>query len=100
MCLAVPARVIALLPGQRAQVDLGGVVKEVSVALVDDLAAGDYVILHVGHALSRLDAEEAERTLALIADLAASGEEAESEAEAEATSPPAPPSRRPEDTPS
>ena len=69
MCLAVPARVIALHDETSATVELGGVRKDVSVALLDDVAVGDYVILHVGHALSRLDPAEAERTLALIAEL-------------------------------
>jgi hydrogenase expression/formation protein HypC len=69
MCLAVPAKVIALLDGDLATVDVGGVRKDVSVALLDDVAIGDYVILHVGYALSRLDPDEAERTLALLAEL-------------------------------
>ena len=69
MCLAVPVRVTALLDGERAKVDLGGVQKEISVALVDDLAVGDYVIVHVGYALGRLDPDEAEKTLGLIRDV-------------------------------
>jgi hydrogenase expression/formation protein HypC len=67
MCLALPVRVVELLPGGNALVDLGGIRKSISLALVDDVAAGDYVILHVGYALSRLDPAEAERTLALFA---------------------------------
>ena len=78
MCLAIPARVVEMLEGDAARVDLGGVRKEISLALVDDVAVGDYVIVHVGYALSRLDADEAERTLALFAeagyDLAAAAE--------------------------
>ncbi|MBB4267107.1 HypC/HybG/HupF family hydrogenase formation chaperone [Roseospira visakhapatnamensis] len=73
MCLAVPAKVLALLPDAMARVDAGGVIKDVSVALVEDLAPGDYVILHVGYALSRLDPEEADRTLALIAEMVTAG---------------------------
>ncbi len=73
MCLAVPVKVIELLPESLARVDAGGTVKTVSVALVDDLRVGDYVILHVGYALARLDPEEAERTLALIAEMAEAG---------------------------
>jgi hydrogenase expression/formation protein HypC len=68
MCLAVPVRVIEKLAGDAAVVDLGGIRKEISLALVDDVAAGDYVILHVGYALARLDPEEAERTLRLFAE--------------------------------
>ncbi|MBR0566138.1 HypC/HybG/HupF family hydrogenase formation chaperone [Azoarcus sp. L1K30] len=68
MCLAIPARVVELLDGDNARIDLGGVKKEISLALVEGVAVGDYVIVHVGYALSRLDAEEAERTLALFAE--------------------------------
>ena len=70
MCLAVPARVVELLPGQQAVVDLSGVRKQVSIALVDDAQLGDYVIVHVGYAIGKIDPEEAERTLALFAELA------------------------------
>jgi len=68
MCLAIPARIVELLEGDNCRVDLGGVRKEISLALVDDARVGDYVIVHVGFALSLLDAEEAERTLALFAE--------------------------------
>jgi len=72
MCLAMPARVVELLPNDNAMVDLGGVRKEISLSLVEDVAVGDYVILHVGYALQKLDIEEAMKTLALFAELAAS----------------------------
>jgi len=68
MCLAIPARVVELMEGDGARVDLGGVRKEISLALVEDVAVGDYVIVHVGYALSKLDPEEAEKTLALFAE--------------------------------
>ncbi|MEW6678323.1 MAG: HypC/HybG/HupF family hydrogenase formation chaperone [Pseudomonadota bacterium] len=68
MCLAIPARVIDLLPNDQAIVDLGGVKKEISLALLENVAVGDYVIVHVGYALTRLDPEEAEKTLALMAE--------------------------------
>jgi len=67
MCLAIPARVVELPAEDMAIVELGGVRKEVSLALVDDVAVGDYVIVHVGFALSRLDPEEAAKTLELFA---------------------------------
>lgn len=70
MCLAIPARVVELLPGQQAVVDLSGVRKQVSIALVDDAQLGDYVIVHVGYAIGKIDPDEAERTLALFAELA------------------------------
>jgi len=69
MCLAIPARVIEKKEHDQALVELGGVRKEISLALVDDVEVGDYVIVHVGFALTRLDAEEAERTLALFAEM-------------------------------
>jgi hydrogenase expression/formation protein HypC len=72
MCLALPVKVVEVGTGacsDRAVVDLGGVRKEISLALLDGVQVGDYVILHVGYALSRLDPEEAEKTLALFAEL-------------------------------
>ena len=71
VCLAVPAQVVELLPAERAVVDLGGIRKDVSLALVEGIAVGDYVIIHVGYALQRLDTAEAEHTLALFAELGA-----------------------------
>ncbi|RVT50110.1 HypC/HybG/HupF family hydrogenase formation chaperone [Rubrivivax albus] len=70
MCLALPARIVAL-DGDDATVDLGGVRKGVSIALTPGVAVGDYVIVHVGHAIGVVDPEEAQRTLALFAELAA-----------------------------
>jgi hydrogenase expression/formation protein HypC len=52
-----------------ARIELDGVRKEISLALVEDVAVGDYVIVHVGYALQKLDAEEAAQTLALFAEL-------------------------------
>jgi hydrogenase expression/formation protein HypC len=75
MCLALPVKVVEIGSGaasDRAVVDLGGVRKEISLALLDGVQVGDYVILHVGYALSRLDPEEAEKTLALFSELDAS----------------------------
>jgi hydrogenase expression/formation protein HypC len=69
MCLAIPARVVELREGDNAVVDLAGVRKEISLALVDRVAVGDYVIVHVGYALNKLDPEEAAKTLALFAEI-------------------------------
>lgn len=68
MCLAIPARVVEIAENDQAIVDLGGVRKDVSLALVEGVQVGDYVIVHVGYALTRLDPEEAEKTLALMAE--------------------------------
>ena len=69
MCLAVPVRIVELLEGEGAVAEIDGVKKEISLALVEGVAAGDYVIVHVGFAISRLDEEEARRTLALFEEL-------------------------------
>ncbi len=69
MCLAIPAQVVELREGNNAVVDLAGVRKEISLALVDRVAVGDYVIVHVGYALNKLDPEEAAKTLALFAEI-------------------------------
>ena len=71
MCLALPARVVAVKDDTLATVDLGGVRKEVSIALVPEARLGDYVIVHVGHAIGLVDPDEAARTLALFAEIAA-----------------------------
>ena len=75
MCLAIPAQVVELRDGDNAVVDLAGVRKEISLALVDDVAVGDFVIVHVGFALNKIDPEEAAQTLALFAELGQSGNE-------------------------
>jgi hydrogenase expression/formation protein HypC len=70
MCLAMPVLVLELTGGDQATIALDGVKREISLALVDDVQPGDYVILHAGYALQKLDREEADRTLALFAELA------------------------------
>ena len=79
MCLAIPAQVVELRPDDNALVDLAGVKKEISLALLDGVAVGDYVIVHVGYALNKLDPEEAEKTLRLFAEMGelASGDDAQ-----------------------
>jgi hydrogenase expression/formation protein HypC len=67
MCLAVPGRVVSV--GEQdgtliAEVDFGGVRKRVCLEYVPDAAPGEYVIVHVGFAIQRLDEESARRTLA------------------------------------
>ncbi|POZ61339.1 HypC/HybG/HupF family hydrogenase formation chaperone [Chromobacterium alticapitis] len=71
MCLAIPARVTEILEPGQAKVELGGVHKLVSTVLVDDVSLGDYLIVHVGFAIGKLDPDEAERTLALLAEMGA-----------------------------
>jgi hydrogenase expression/formation protein HypC len=69
MCLAVPARIEQVNGVDTAIVNLGGARKEISLALVEDVMVGDYVIVHVGYALQKLDEDEALRTLALFAEV-------------------------------
>jgi hydrogenase expression/formation protein HypC len=67
MCLAVPARICRIESASEALVEMGGVRKRISVELIDAPREGEFVIVHVGYALSKVDAIEAERTLALMA---------------------------------
>lgn len=69
MCLAIPARVTALNDANSAEVEVGGIHKQVDISLLPGLAPGDYVIVHVGYALSRIDEDEAKKTLALFAEM-------------------------------
>ena len=68
MCLAMPVQVTELLPGQRARVSVDGVSREVSVALVEDLAVGILSSCTSATPSAKLDEDEARRTLALIAE--------------------------------
>jgi hydrogenase expression/formation protein HypC len=69
MCLAVPARVIRV-EGQLAQVEIGGIRREAALDLLDQVRVGDYVLLHAGYAIQRLDEDEAQETLRLIQEIA------------------------------
>ena len=75
MCLALPAKVVALPEPGMAVVSLEGVRKTISLALVDDVAIGDYVLVHVGYALHKVSEEEAARTLAMMAEAGILAEE-------------------------
>ena len=73
MCLAVPALITEILDSARAIASLGGVSKEISIALVDDLVEGDYVVLHTGFAINKLDTAEALKTLRMFEELGMAG---------------------------
>jgi hydrogenase expression/formation protein HypC len=64
-------KVVKLLAGQWAETEVGGIHNRVSIALIDAVAIGDYLIVHAGFAITRLDVEEAEKTLALFEEIAA-----------------------------
>ena len=69
MCLAIPALLLQRLEHEQGVIELGGIRKTISLALVPEAVVGDYVIVHVGHAIGLLDAEEAQRTLEIFAEL-------------------------------
>ncbi|MEH6627506.1 MAG: HypC/HybG/HupF family hydrogenase formation chaperone [Motiliproteus sp.] len=69
MCLAIPVRIEEITGDETALANIGGVRKEINIALIEDLQVGDYVILHVGYALNKIDPDEAEKTLQLFAEL-------------------------------
>lgn len=64
MCLAIPAQVISV-DGKTATVDFGGVTRAISIVLIENVKKGDYVIVHTGYAIQKMDREEAEKTLEL-----------------------------------
>jgi hydrogenase expression/formation protein HypC len=68
MCLAIPGRLVEVVDdaNRLARVDVAGVLRTVNVGLLDAAAPGDWVLIHVGFALSRVDEEEARATLALL----------------------------------
>ena len=68
MCLAVPARIVEM-SGDTATVDMEGVRRNVSMMLLPDATVGEYVIVHAGFAIGRLDEREAEETLKMIRDV-------------------------------
>jgi len=72
MCLAVPGRVDSLYDGDgvlMGKVNFGGIVKDVCLAYLPDIRVGEYAIVHVGFAISKVDEEAAHNTLELIRDL-------------------------------
>lgn len=64
MCLAIPAQVVSV-KDKIAVVDFGGVKRSVSIALLEKLNPGDYVIVHTGYAIQKMDQKEAEESLEL-----------------------------------
>lgn len=75
MCLAIPVQIKEILDEERAMASIGGILREINTALLEDLQVGDYVILHVGYALSKLDEAEARETLDTMAEAGLRAEE-------------------------
>ena len=71
MCLGIPGRVLSVSEGdlRLAKVEFGGIVKEVCLAYVPEAGVGDYVIVHVGFAISRVDAAEAARVFSYLEEI-------------------------------
>lgn len=70
MCLAVPSEVVEILENNIALVDVGGARRRISVSLVDDVSIGDYVLVHAGFAIEKVDKVEAMKTMELFEELA------------------------------
>jgi hydrogenase expression/formation protein HypC len=79
MCLAIPGRIVEMVDeaNRVAKVDVSGVRRNVNIALLDDAGVGDYVLIHVGFALSKVDEKEAEETLRMLRELGSYEEELE-----------------------
>jgi hydrogenase expression/formation protein HypC len=71
MCLAIPGKIIEIVDSENqiAKVEVGGVRRNVNVSMVDGLSIGDFVLIHVGFAMSRIDEREAEETLRMLREL-------------------------------
>jgi hydrogenase expression/formation protein HypC len=71
MCLAIPGRIIEMVDDANsiAKVDVSGVRRNINIALLDEVGVGDYVLIHVGFALSKVDEKEAEETLRILREL-------------------------------
>lgn len=68
MCLGIPGRILEI-NGETARVDVAGAVKEASLKLLEGAAAGDFVIIHAGFAIERVDPVKAEETLSMIREV-------------------------------
>ncbi|MCS7282728.1 MAG: HypC/HybG/HupF family hydrogenase formation chaperone [Anaerolineae bacterium] len=74
MCLGVPGQIVEVYDGglmRMGKVDFGGIVREVCLAYVPEAQVGDWVVVHVGFAISRLTEEEAQETLQLLGEILA-----------------------------
>ncbi len=79
MCLAIPGKVVEIIDVENhlAKVEIGGVRRAVNIGMLDDIVLGDYVLVHVGFAMSKIDEKEAEETLRMLRELGSFQEEFE-----------------------
>lgn len=71
MCLAIPGKIVEIVDVENhiAKVDVSGVKRNVNIGMLDDTHVGDYVLIHVGFAMSKIDEKEAEETLRLLREI-------------------------------
>lgn len=74
VCLAVPVRIVEVQPGDVGVFEIEGALNEVSLSLLDDVLVGDYVLVHAGFAIEKLDEEDALKTLAMFDEIAKEAE--------------------------
>ena len=79
MCLAIPGKITEIIDAENqiAKVEVGGVKRNINIGMLDDIEVGDYVLIHVGFAMSRIDEKEAEETLRILLELGSYEEEFE-----------------------
>ena len=71
MCLAIPGKIVEIVDAENdiAKVDVGGVRRNVNIGMLDGTKVGDYVLIHVGFAMSKIDEHEAEETLRVLNEI-------------------------------
>jgi len=71
MCLAIPGKIVEIvnIENQLAKVDVGGVRRNVNIGMLDDVVVGDYVLIHVGFAMTKIDEKEAAETLRILDEI-------------------------------
>lgn len=79
MCLAIPGKVVEIVDAENhiAKVEVGGVRRAVNIGMLDDIVLGDYVLVHVGFAMSKIDEVQAHETLRILRELGSFQEEFE-----------------------
>jgi hydrogenase expression/formation protein HypC len=71
MCLAIPGKIIEIVDADNhiAKVDVSGVKRNINIGMIDDTQVGDYVLIHVGFAMSKIDQQRAEETLQILNEI-------------------------------
>ncbi len=71
MCLAIPGKIVEIVNVENhlAKVDVGGVRRNINIGMLDDVIVGDYVLIHVGFAMTKIDEKEAAETLRILDEI-------------------------------